>query len=151
MFERLKDRVEKWTIASAIVVPVAFAVVAFLALALFFMLSAWLPPALAALVTAAIGVLVIAIVTLLARLATRPKPPPPRQPAELPDRLERLLQQHADPVLSEWIRNNPDRAAIATLLLGVAAGYSDSVQKVLLDMYNRYVEAETHRRAANRD
>ena len=62
-----------------------------------------------------------------------------------------MLQEHADPVISEWIRNNPDRAAIATLLLGVAAGYSDSFQKILMDMYNRYTETESRRRTGQQD
>ncbi|TVS10353.1 MAG: hypothetical protein EA419_10860 [Wenzhouxiangella sp.] len=151
MFERLKDRVEKWTITGAIVVPVGFVVVAFLFLACFFMFNEWLPPALAALVTAAIGIIVIAVVLVITRLSTNKRPPRAHPSAELPDRLEQLLQENADPVLREWIRNNPDRAAIATLLLGVAAGYSESFQKILLDMYNRYAETETRRRSARKD
>ena len=151
MFERLKDRIEKRTIAGAIIVPVGFAVVAFLALACFFALNAWLPSALAALVTAAIGVIVIAVVILLTQLATQKTRLPPPAPGELPDQIEQLLEEHADPVLSEWVRNNPDRAAVATLLLGVAAGYSESFQKILLDMYNRYAETEARRRAARHD
>jgi len=150
MFDQLKDRVEKRAIASAIIVPTGFVVVAFLALACFFVFNEWLPPALAALVTAAIGIIVIAVVFLLMRIATRkPEPSPSAPPREWPDRLELVLQQNVDPVLSEWIRKNPDRAAIATLLLGVAAGYSDSFQKILLDMYKHYAETETRRRATS--
>ncbi|MDZ7781436.1 MAG: hypothetical protein U5K56_00285 [Halioglobus sp.] len=69
----------------------------------------------------------------------------------MPDQIEQLLQEHADPVISEWVRSNPGRAAIATLLLGVAAGYSESFQKVLLDMYSRYAETETRRRTSKHD
>lgn len=151
MFERLKDRIEKRTIAGAIIVPVGFVVVAFLALACFFALNEWLSPALSALVTAAIGVIVIAVVILLTQIATQKTRLPPPAPRELPDQIEQLLEEHADPVLSEWVRNNPDRAAVATLLLGVAAGYSESFQKILLDMYNRYAETEARRRAARHD
>lgn len=143
---------EKRAVASAIIVPAGFTVVAFLALACFFAFNEWLPPALAALVTAAIGIIVIAVVFLLTRIATRrPQPPPSPPPREWPDELERMLQENADPVLSAWIRKNPDRAAIATLLLGVAAGYSESFQNILLDMYKRYAETETRRRSARDD
>lgn len=151
MFEQLKDRLEKRTIAGAIIMPLGFAVVAFLALACFFALNEWLPPAAAALVTAAIGIIVIAVVFLLTRIATRKPQPPSPAPDKFPDQLELLLQEQADPVLSEWIRNNPDRAAIATLILGVAAGYSESFQKILLDMYKHYAEAEAQRRSVKGD
>lgn len=152
MFERLRDRIEKRTIASAIIVPVGFMVVAFLSLACFFMLRESLSPALSALVTASIGIIVIAAVFLIMRMAIQKKPPSSTSMRDdLPDELENMLQQHADPVISEWVRNNPDRAAIATLLLGVAAGYSDSFQKILMDMYERYAETEARRRTARRD
>lgn len=49
-------------------------------------------------------------------------------------------------VLKRWVRDNPDRAIAATLLLGVAAGYSGSMQRALLDLYRHYAAAETARR-----
>ena len=150
MFEGLKERVEKRAIASTIIVPVALVVFAFLGLACFFALNEWLPPAHAALVTAAIGIVVITVVLLLTRIATQRTRRAPPAPEELPDHLEQMLQDHADPVISDWIRRNPDRAAIATLMLGIAAGYSESFQKILLDMYSRYAETEARRREARR-
>ncbi|MEX0915538.1 MAG: hypothetical protein WDZ60_06555, partial [Wenzhouxiangellaceae bacterium] len=80
------------------------------------------------------------------KIATRTESRQQPSQRDMPDQIEALLQQHADPVLSDWIRNNPDRAVIATLVLGVAAGYSKSFQKILMDMYSRYSEAETRRR-----
>lgn len=150
MFNRLKDRVEKRAIASAIILPFALTVVGFLGLACYFALRDSLSPSLAALVTAAAGIVVIAVVLLVTRIAARESPPQATASRDLPDQLEKILQEHADPVISDWIRNNPDRAAIATLLLGVAAGYSESFQKVLLDMYSRYTEAESQRRSERR-
>lgn len=146
MFERLKVRVERRAIALIVIVPVALCVIAFLALAGYFALRESLPPAMSALVTAAGGIVVIAIVMLFTRIATRTESRPQPSQRDMPDQIEALLQQHADPVLSDWIRNNPDRAVIATLVLGVAAGYSESFQKILMDMYSRYSEAETRRR-----
>lgn len=151
MFDRLKNRVEKRAIAGAIILPIVLTVVAFLAMACYFALRESLSPAMAALVTAAAGIVLIALILLVVRISTNASSPAPPKPSELPDQIEEMLQEHADPVISEWVRRNPDRAAIATLLLGVAAGYSDSVQKILLDMYNRYAETETRRRSGRRD
>ncbi len=151
MFDRLKARMEKRAIASAIILPVALTVVAFLAMACFFALRELLSPSLSALVTAAAGVLLIAIVLLITRIATSKSRAVQPTSRDLPDEVEKMLQDHADPVISQWVRNNPDRAAIATLLLGVAAGYSDSFQKILMDMYSRYTEAETRRRSGRHD
>lgn len=151
MFDRLKDRMEKRAIAGAIVLPIALSVVAFLGMACYFALRESLSPAMAALVTAAAGVLLIALILVVMRISTRSSRSTPPAPRELPDQIEEMLQEHADPVISNWVRNNPDRAAIATLLLGVAAGYSESFQKVLLDMYSRYTDTETRRRTGRRD
>jgi hypothetical protein len=151
MFERLRDRMEKRAIASAIILPVALAVVAFLGMACYFALRESLSPSLSALVTAAAGIVVIAVVLLVTRIATRVPQADQTVSGDLPDQIEKMLQENADPIISEWVRDNPDRAAIATLLLGVAAGYSESFQKVLLEMYSRYIETETRRRSDQRD
>lgn len=151
MFERLRDRIEKRAIASAIIMPVALAVAAFLGMACYFALRESLSPALSALVTAAAGIVVIAVVLLVTRIATRVPQADQTASGDLPDQIEKMLQENADPIISEWVRDNPDRAAIATLLLGVAAGYSESFQKVLLDMYSRYIETESRRRSNQRD
>lgn len=148
MFTRLKQRLEARAIASLIIVPLVFCVVAFLAIACFLALLEHLGGALSALVTAAAGIVLIALFLLVTRIATRPPSAPAQGRDEFdPGRtLEALLQEHADPVLSAWIRDNPDRAMVATLLLGVAAGYSDSVRRALLDLYSHYAAAEAQRR-----
>jgi hypothetical protein len=145
MFSGLKDRMEKRAIATAIIAPLVLVVIAFLALASYFALRESLSPSLAALVTAAAGVVLIAVVLLITRISARepqPEQPPTR---DLPEEVERVLQDQVDPLISDWVRNNPDRAAIASLLLGIAAGYSDAFQKILLDVYSRYSQAERAR------
>jgi hypothetical protein len=61
--------------------------------------------------------------------------------------LEAFLRDNVDPVMGDWIRNNPDKAAISTLAIGIAAGYSDQFRRVLMDLYARYSESETVRRS----
>lgn len=151
MFDWLMDRMEKRAIVSAIIFLVALTVAAFLAMACFFALRESLSPSLSALVTAAAGIILIAVVFLITRITTSESRAVQPTPRELPDKVEKMLQDHADPIITQWVRNNPDRAAIAILLLGVAAGYSDSFQKILIDMYSRYTEAETRRRSGRPD
>jgi hypothetical protein len=149
MFERLKKKIETGAITALLVIPLAVCVIAFLALACYFSLLAVLNPALAALVTAAAGIVLIAFVLLISRISA---PRPPRKsrtaPADPGEEFESFLRDHADPVLTQWVRDHPDKAALTTLALGVAAGYSDAVRRVLLDSYLRRIEREERRRGS---
>ncbi|HSH26468.1 MAG TPA: hypothetical protein VK972_01655 [Wenzhouxiangella sp.] len=138
-------------LVTAIVVPVALCVFAFLGVACYFALRNSLSPALAALVTAASGVIVIALVLIIAKIAdpaSRRAVPARGQSGD--DEFERFLRDHADPVLARWIQDNPDKAAITTLGLGIAAGYSEPFRRVLSDLYIRYSESESVRRGRDR-
>lgn len=152
MLTQLKRRVETGVLVAAIVVPVALCVFAFLAIAGYFALLDILPPSLAALVTAASGIVLIALVLIVAKIAgASGKRSRPKRKAEASDQdLERLLREHADPVLTRWVQDNPDKAAIATLALGVAAGYSEQFRRVLFDLYARYSDSENARRSGHR-
>ncbi len=152
MIGKIKRRVETGALVTVLVVPLALCVVAFLGVAGYFAFLEMLPPHLAALVTAACGIVLIALILLIARIANSIRGSSPKHHAgaeglELGSELESLLREHADPVLSDWVRKNPDKAAIATLALGVAAGYSTQFRRVLLDMYTRYTETESVRRS----
>lgn len=150
MLKKLKKRLETGVLVTALIVPLALCVFAFLGLACYFAFREILPPELAALVTAACGIVLIALTLVIARIAntgTRSSSRPDRERVDIGEDLEGLLREHADPVLSDWIRNHPDRAAVTTLALGIAAGYSDRFRSVLMDMYSRYAESETVRRS----
>ncbi|GGD55622.1 DUF1418 family protein [Lacimicrobium alkaliphilum] len=153
MLKRFKKKLETQAVASVIIIPMIFFVIAFLALACYLSLRETLSPPLAALVTAAAGIVVIAIVQVLARFSYRRSTirRAPQRTSEPEQDFEKLLLEHADPVLAKWIGDNPDKAAITTLLLGVAAGYSEAVRQALMDMYIRYSEAETQRRNDNEE
>jgi hypothetical protein len=151
MFQRLKKRVEAGALVTALVIPLSLCVFAFLSAACYFALRETLSPALAALVTAAAGVVLIALVLLVARIASSLSGPKRRrEPADLGDDFEAFLRDHADPALAAWVRDNPDRAALVTLVLGIGAGYSDQFRRTLLDLYTRYAESETLRRERRR-
>lgn len=149
MLTRLKHRVETGVLVTAIVVPVALCVFAFLGVACYFALLNSLSPALAALVTAAAGIVVIALVLIIAKIAdpAKKRASPRHRKASDDDEFERFLHDHADPVLARWIKDNPDKAAFATLGLGIAAGYSEPFRRVLSDLYIRYSESESIRRS----
>lgn len=137
---------KRGAIATAIIAALSLVVSAFLALACFFALRESLSPALSALVTAAASMVLIGLVLLIVRISSRSSPPERPPSRDLPEEIERILQDQVDPLISEWVGNNPDRAAIASLLLGIAAGYSEAFQKVLLDVYRRYSEAASKQR-----
>ncbi|WP_376696242.1 hypothetical protein [Wenzhouxiangella sp. EGI_FJ10305] len=154
MLKKLKKRIEAGALVTALVVPLALCVFAFLGLAAYFAFSEALPPKLAALVTAACGIVLIAVILVIARIAnasrgasSRSASRSDREDFDLGEDFEAFLREHADPVLSDWVRNHPDRAAIATLVLGIAAGYSDRFRQVLMDLYSRYSESESLRRS----
>ncbi len=152
MLTRIRKRMETGVWVAAVVVPLALCVFAFLGAACYFALLEVLPPALAALVTAAAGVLAIALVLVIARISGGSGKPARsvREPDAYGEEFEKLLREHADPVLARWIQDNPDKAAIATLALGVAAGYSEQFRRVLFDLYARYSESEDIRRSGPR-
>jgi len=152
MLTRLKKRLEAGVLVTAIIVPVSLCVFAFLALACYLALLESLPPALAALVTAAAGIVLIALVVLIAKIADPARKRTARRSAPASDRdeFERFLREHADPVLARWIQDNPEKAAFATLGLGIAAGYSEPFRRVLSDLYIRYSESEAVRRERRR-
>lgn len=152
MLTQLKRRMETGVLVAAIVVPAALCVFAFLGIACYFALLDILPPALAALVTAAAGIVLIALVLVIARIAgaSEKRSRSRREHEAYHEDFEKLLRDHADPVLARWIQDNPERAAITTLALGVAAGYSEQFRSVLFDLYARYSESENIRRSGNR-
>lgn len=152
MFQRLKKKAETGAITALIVIPLVVCVIAFLALACYFSLLSMLSPALAALVTAAAGIVLVAFVLLIARISAPSSGKSPRkEPLDAGEEFENFLRKHADPVLTQWVREHPDKAALTTLLLGVAAGYSQAVRRVLLDTYLRRAESEDRRRGTRVD
>lgn len=150
MLKKLKKRAETGVLVTALVAPLALCVFAFLGLATYFAFRESLPPELAALVTAACGIVLIALILAVTRIANIGRGTSSRsksEQVEFDDDIEEFLREHADPVLSDWIRDNPNRAAVTTLLLGIAAGYSNEFRHVLMDLYSRYAESEVSRRS----
>lgn len=147
------QRMQARMIALVVAALLGTCMVAFLALAGYLALLEVVRPVIAALITAGCLLLTALIVLLVTRVATarrsrrrRSRGQRRRTDANPLDGLEEVLEDYADPVLGDWVRRNPDRAALATVLLGVAAGYSSSVRRALQDLYNHYAESESRRR-----
>lgn len=152
MLKKIKKRVETGALVTVLVVPLALCVFAFLGLAGYFAFREMLPPELAALVTAACGIVLIALVLVVAKIANAGGSSSRNESerVDFGEDIEDFLREHADPVLGDWVRDNPDKAAVTTLVLGIAAGYSDHFRRVLMDMYSRYAESEAVRRSRRR-
>ncbi|MCA1780487.1 MAG: hypothetical protein LC637_14250, partial [Xanthomonadaceae bacterium] len=148
VLKRFKQNLETGAIASLIIVPLILCVIAFLALACYFGLREALSPSLSALVTAAAAIALIAVVLVIARLSVKGRTParPQPKPIQPAQEFEKFLREQADPVLARWVREHPNKAAVTTLALGVAAGYSHTVRQVLVDLYLRHGDSESRRR-----
>lgn len=135
-----RTRIQVNTVAYACALLLAVCAVGFIGLAGYLALAERFEADTAALLTAA-GFIVVALIAIaLARLITwygraRRKRRHRKQPV---DELEQLLQNSVDHAIADWIRRNPGSALVASLLAGIAAGYSDSVRGVIGDLYSRY-------------
>lgn len=129
-----------------------FCMIAFLAFAGYLALLRGMLPLQAALLTAAALLAAAILIPLVARATTRlgERRRPVPSTDRLIDSLEAMLDSRANPALSAWVRRHPDGAAAATLVLGIAAGYSRSAHRVLQDLYEEYTEAEQQRRSSSR-
>jgi ABC-type nickel/cobalt efflux system permease component RcnA len=115
----------------------------FLAFAAYLTLQESMTAMQAALVTAAACLLLALMVWLLMRWVLRRRGR--RQAGDPRDMLEDALQSYADPMLREWARHHPDRALIVSVLLGIAAGYSAPVRRLMRDLYGQLADRERPR------
>jgi len=132
LIPRLKVR----TIGFGLISLLVACATAWLAFAAYLGLTQVLEPAWAALVTG-VGCLVLALVAYwIFAMISRPKAPQP-SPG-----LEALLQQAADPLVRDLIVRHPDRASLAALALGVAAGSSETARSGILTVVESVLASE---------
>lgn len=141
-----RHRLQSRFVAGIAVAIIGVFVVGFASLAAFLALRVHVSPVLAALLVAG-ALLVLALVILLAaNLAARPRRTRASQHDSNPmDALEAALKSHTDPALSDLIRRHPDKAAATMLLLGIAAGYSRSVRRMVHDFSEYLAELDERR------
>lgn len=132
----------RWLAYAAVTLFLIGAVV-MLGIASHLFLATYYPPHLAALLTAA-GFIFMALITLtiINVISMRRQRPNTRQSQSSGQDIETLLAATLSPELGDWIRRNPGSAVAAGLIAGVAAGYSETVRRVLQDFYNRYTELD---------
>lgn len=129
-------------IAAAFAALFFLCALAFLVLAGYLILLEHLDPHWAALATGSTCLLLAGLILVIARRAVRrvvaAEPAGQGNPA---DAIEGLLQSAVDDALvGAWVRRHPDATAAASLLLGVAAGYSRAVRRVLQDIWTQRTE-----------
>lgn len=114
----------------------------FLVFAGYLVLLEYLEPQWAALATGSTCLLVAGLILVIARrVARRLTAPDPAGQDNPADAIEGLLQSAVDDALvGAWVRRHPDATAAASLLLGVAAGYSRAVRRVLQDIWTQRTE-----------
>jgi len=122
---------------------------AFMALAGYFALREVVDPMYAALITAGGCLLMAMAILLIARLITARKRERSAGVHAI-EAFEDFLEDGVDPMMGAWIRRHPDAATAVTVALGIAAGYSGSVRRILQDLYVHYADSETERRSSRR-
>lgn len=127
----------------------ALCMFAFLALSGYFALLRVVDSVYAALMVAG-GCLLMAMAILLVARTITSRKHESRTGMHPTEAFEDFLEDGVDPVMGAWIRRHPDAAAAVTLALGIAAGYSGSVRRILQDLYVHYADSETERRASRR-
>lgn len=134
-----RDKIQIRTLAYLTIAVLIVCAIVFAGIAGYLVMAAHYPAHIAALLTAGIFVVVALFILVISALLTHKwaRRSQAKHPA---DDLETALAAGIEPVLSEWIRHNPISATAAGLVLGIAAGYSDSVRRVLQDTYNRYTD-----------
>ncbi|GGX58454.1 hypothetical protein GCM10007392_27910 [Saccharospirillum salsuginis] len=110
--------------------------IAWLAFAAYLGLTQVLEPVWAAMATGG-GCLVFALVVYwIFAVVSRPKAP------QSSPGLEALMQQAADPLVRDLIVRHPDRASLAALALGVAAGSSQTARSGILTIVESVLASE---------
>lgn len=135
-----RDKIQIRTLAYTSIAVLSVCAIVFFGIAGYFVLAEYQPAGIAALLTATGFLLVALIVFIGARLITRKRNKSHSRRPQPADDLEAALAASIEPVIGDWIRRNPGSATAVGLLLGVAAGYSDSVRRVLQDTYKRYTD-----------
>ncbi len=135
-----RDKIQIRTLAYTSIAVLSVCAIVFFGIAGYFVLTEYHSPAMAALLTAMGFLLVALAVFIAARLITRRRNKNRSRRPQPADELEAALAASIEPVIGDWIRRNPGSATAVGLLLGVAAGYSDSVRRVLQDAYKRYTD-----------
>ena len=104
-------------------------------------------PVYAALIVAVVALVAVGIALIVTRgLVKRHRPRTAKaKRTEALDELEETLRSHADPLLDSWARRHPAGLAAASLVVGVAAGYSQTFRRLLKDVYEQYAETSNER------
>lgn len=141
--QRVRLRLLAWSVSMVLTI----CAVVFLSLAGYLALATRLDRPLAALATGGALLVLTVLVLLGTRWLTGRRS---QRASRRNDGFEALLEEQLDPLVSRWIDRHPEGAAAGTLLLGIAAGYSGSVRRVLQDMFDNYAESEINRRRRSR-
>ncbi len=129
-------------IAAALAAVFLVWALSFLVFAGYLVLLEYLEPQWAALAIGSACLLVAGLILVIARrVAGRVAASEPADQDNPVDAIEGLLQSAVDDALvGAWVRRHPDATAAASLLLGVAAGYSRAVRRVLQDIWTQRTE-----------
>lgn len=140
-----RRRVQMKTVAIVVAALLAVFALGFVGFALYLTLLGQYLPNIAALLTAVIFVSAAIITLLLTKLFNKvdKQQSPAANRNKLPenvDEVEHLLHSVIDPALGQWVKRNPAKSVIATLVAGVVVGTNDDIQKSAKNALKRFFE-----------
>lgn len=116
----------------------------FVGFALYLTLLGLYLPNIAALLTAVIFVSIAIILLLVTKLVTKADkqalPPANRKlPADV-DEIENILHSIVDPAIGQWVKRNPIKSVIATLVAGIVVGKNEDIQSAAKSVLRRFLD-----------
>lgn len=139
-----RRRVQMKTVAIAMASLLAVFALGFVGFALYLTLLGLYLPNIAALLTAVIFVSAAIILLLFTKLFNKvDKQQAPAAKRKLPenvDEVENILHSVLDPALGQWVKRNPTKSVIATLVAGVVVGTNEDIQNAAKTALKRFLD-----------
>lgn len=138
-----RSRVQVKTLAVTVAGLLCVFALGFAGFAIYLSLLGEFFPHIAAMMTALIYILAAIIVLLGSKLFSKvDKQPAATSRKKLPenvDEIEGVLQRVVDPAIGQWVKNNPTKSVIATLVAGVVFGTNDDLQNSAKSAVKRFM------------
>lgn len=139
-----RTRVQMKTVTIVVAGLLAIFALGFVGYALYLTLLGLYLPNIAALLTAVIYVSA-AIILLLAtklfyKVDKQASPPASRKLPENVDEVENILHSVLDPALGQWVKRNPTKSVIATLVAGFVVGTNEDIQNAAKSAIRRFLD-----------
>lgn len=139
-----RRRIQMKTAAIFMASLLAVFALGFVGFSLYLTLLGFYLPNIAALLTAVIFVSVAIILLFVTKLVTKADkqalPPANRKLPEDVDEIENILHSIVDPTVGQWVKRNPMKSVIVTLIAGIVVGKDEGIQSAAKSAWRRFLD-----------